>query len=169
MRNKPDRLPFATGFAAFLPADYQKGFSAEWLMGLSPFGDRPCATCYSVREGQWDKAEERSYGAAIAGGRSSDLQEYAADYCLESLFCPKRFVFRQRMSDPPVATCPTCRVPLTRVLSSFSAGIGLAVRSAAAFDPPAGSLSPPETIKNMFGGGLGIRGCGHDQTREGHG
>ena len=42
-----------SSFAAFLPQEYQSGFSAEWLMGLSPFEDTTCAWCYSVRDGKW--------------------------------------------------------------------------------------------------------------------
>jgi putative FmdB family regulatory protein len=93
------------------------------------------------------------------------IYEYVAEHCLESLYCPKRFAFRQRMEDPPVRDCPTCGVPLTRVLSSFSARGDLAAHIAAVTDPPAGSSPPPATIKNMFGGGLGVRGCGHDHSR----
>ncbi len=53
-----------SAFAAFLPSEYQAGFSADWLMGLSPFEDRTCAFCYSVRDGKWvafgpKKPEER--------------------------------------------------------------------------------------------------------------
>jgi hypothetical protein len=66
MRSRPDRqsVPLATGFAAFLPPDYQGGFSSEWLMGLSPFDDRTCVSCYSVQQEQWvtvgpREAEER--------------------------------------------------------------------------------------------------------------
>jgi len=50
------------------------------------------------------------------------LYEYAAAYCLESLFCPKRFCYRQEVGDAPRAACERCGVPLERVLSSFSAG-----------------------------------------------
>ena len=51
-------------FAAFLPQEYQSEFSPDWLMGLSPFEDRTCAFCYSVKDGKWvafgpKKAEER--------------------------------------------------------------------------------------------------------------
>lgn len=53
MNDKQVPAPLATGFAAFLPLEYQDGFSIEWLMGLSPFEDRTCASCYSVRQGQW--------------------------------------------------------------------------------------------------------------------
>ncbi len=43
----------ASSFAAFLPQEYQSGFSSDWLMGLSPFEDRTCAFCYSVKDGKW--------------------------------------------------------------------------------------------------------------------
>jgi hypothetical protein len=54
------------GFAAFLPEQYRGKFSRDWLMGLSPFGDDTCATCISVRQGQWvsfgmREAEERFF------------------------------------------------------------------------------------------------------------
>jgi hypothetical protein len=42
-----------SAFAAFLPPEYQSGFSSDWLMGLSPFEDRTCSRCYSVKEGKW--------------------------------------------------------------------------------------------------------------------
>ena len=53
-----------SSFAKFLPPEYQSGFSSDWLMGLSPFEDRTCAFCYSVKDGKWvafgpKKAEER--------------------------------------------------------------------------------------------------------------
>ncbi|MDR4460272.1 MAG: hypothetical protein MRJ67_07110 [Nitrospirales bacterium] len=46
-------FPVASGFAAFLPAEYREGFSPDWLGGLSPFEDRTCARCFSVRQGEW--------------------------------------------------------------------------------------------------------------------
>ena len=53
-----------SSFADFLPPEYQAGFSSDWLMGLSPFEDRTCAFCYSVKEGKWvafgpKKADEK--------------------------------------------------------------------------------------------------------------
>ena len=65
-----ERTPLAhkggvvSSFAEFLPSEYQSGFSSDWLMGLSPFEDRACVFCYSVRKGKWvsfglKKAEER--------------------------------------------------------------------------------------------------------------
>ena len=53
-----------SSFAAFLPPEYQSGFSSDWLMGLSPFEDLTCAFCYSVKDGKWvafgpKKADER--------------------------------------------------------------------------------------------------------------
>jgi hypothetical protein len=42
-----------SGFASFLPEQYRGEFSQDWLMGLSPFEDNSCATCFSVRRGQW--------------------------------------------------------------------------------------------------------------------
>ncbi|MCY4612299.1 MAG: hypothetical protein OXB94_01570 [Nitrospira sp.] len=64
--DKPSARPagVVSSFAAFLPLEYQSGFSSDWLMGLSPFEDRTCAFCYSVKDGKWvafgpKKAEER--------------------------------------------------------------------------------------------------------------
>ena len=53
-----------SGFTAFLPEQYRGEFLQDWLMGLSPFGDNTCASCFSVRQGQWvsvglREAEER--------------------------------------------------------------------------------------------------------------
>ena len=42
-----------SAFAAFLPQEYQSGFSPDWLLGLSPFEDTTCAFCYSVKDGKW--------------------------------------------------------------------------------------------------------------------
>lgn len=89
------------------------------------------------------------------------IYEYVADYCVQSLFCSKRFVFRQRMDEPPVTACPQCEAPLSRILSSFSAGIGMGANAEAWAKTDAGSDAPPATLKNMFGGGLGDLGCGH--------
>lgn len=89
------------------------------------------------------------------------IYEYVADYCVQSLFCSKRFVFRQRMDEPPVTACPQCEAPLSRILSSFSAGIGMGANAEAWAKTDAGSDAPPATVKNMFGGGLGDLGCGH--------
>ena len=49
-----------SGFAAFLPSEYRGEFSREWLMGLSPFSDDACATCYSVIQGAWVGVGDRS-------------------------------------------------------------------------------------------------------------
>lgn len=87
--------------------------------------------------------------------------EYVADYCVQSLFCSKRFVFRQRMDEPPVTACPQCEAPLSRILSSFSAGIDLCANAEAWAKIDSGSDALPATLKNMFGGGLGDLGCGH--------
>jgi hypothetical protein len=87
--------------------------------------------------------------------------EYVADYCVRSLFCSKRFVFRQRMDEPPMTACPQCEAPLSRILSSFSAGIDMCAKVAARRQIDAGSDAPPATLKNLFGGGLGDLGCGH--------
>ena len=63
--NPPERRTgVVSSFAAFLPPEYQSGFSSDWLMGLSPFEDRTCAYCYSVKDGKWvafglKKADER--------------------------------------------------------------------------------------------------------------
>lgn len=89
------------------------------------------------------------------------LYEYAAAYCLESLFCPKRFCYRQEVSDLPITACERCAAPLERILSSFSAGVDLAAHSRVESGPPIGSVAPAPTVKNIFGGGLGIQGCGH--------
>lgn len=89
------------------------------------------------------------------------IYEYVAEYCVESLYCPKRFAFRQSMNAPPVEACPRCGTELRRILSSFSAGVDLAAHMAGLSDLPADSLAPPATLKNMFGGGLGDLGCGH--------
>jgi DNA-directed RNA polymerase subunit RPC12/RpoP len=87
--------------------------------------------------------------------------EYVADYCVQSLFCSKRFVFCQRMDETPVTACPQCGAPLSRILSSFSAGIDMGAHAAAWAKIDAESDAPPATLKNMFGGGLGDLGCGH--------
>ncbi len=87
--------------------------------------------------------------------------EYVAEYCVQSLFCSKRFVFRQRMDELPMTACPQCGAPLSRILSSFSAGIDLCANAEARAKTDAGSDAPPATLKNMFGGGLGDLGCGH--------
>lgn len=55
-----------SGFAAFLPPEYRGEFSRDWLMGLSPFGDDTCVSCYAVQRGQWvcfgvQEAEERDF------------------------------------------------------------------------------------------------------------
>jgi predicted nucleic acid-binding Zn ribbon protein len=95
-------------------------------------------------------------------GRFMPIYEYQAVYCLQSLFCPKRFSIWQNLSDSRVSECQECRAPLERVMSTFSAGVDVMSHSRAAADPPPGSTAPPPTPKNIYGGGLGIRGCGHD-------
>ncbi len=89
------------------------------------------------------------------------IYEYAAAYCSESLFCPKRFCYRQNMSDLPKLACERCGAPLERVLSSFSAGADMVAKTVALAKTDAHSEAPPATLKNMFGGGLGDLGCGH--------
>lgn len=89
------------------------------------------------------------------------IYEYVAEYCLESLYCPKRFAVRQGMRDSPMLACSRCGVPVDRVLSSFSAGVDMVAKSEACTKTDAGSDAPPATLKNMFGGGLGDLGCGH--------
>ncbi len=89
------------------------------------------------------------------------IYEYVAEYCVKSLYCPKRFAFRQGMSDPPIQICPTCGTQLKRILSPFSAGIDMGANAEAWEKIDAGSDAPPATLKNMFGGGLGDLGCGH--------
>ena len=90
------------------------------------------------------------------------IYEYEAKYCLKSLFCDKRFAFWQNMNDAPVTACHECGAPLEKILSVFSAGADVMAHSRAASDPPPGMMAPPPTLKNIFGGGLGIQGCGHD-------
>lgn len=90
------------------------------------------------------------------------IYEYQASYCLQSLFCSKRFSFWRNMSDPPVTECQECGAPLERVMSTFSAAADILAYGHAVANPPAGSQAPPATQKNIFGGGLGIQGCGHD-------
>ena len=34
------------------------------------------------------------------------IYEYQAEYCLKSLFCPKRFAFWQNMPEPPFESYP---------------------------------------------------------------
>ena len=89
------------------------------------------------------------------------VYEYQAHDCRGPADCPKRFAFWQSMNDHPVTNCVICRAPLERILSLFSAGVGLVARSAGMADAPAGSQAPPATVKNIFGGGLNILGCGH--------
>ena len=91
------------------------------------------------------------------------IYEYAATYCLESLFCQKRFCYRQNLSDLPITACERCAAPLERVLSSFSAGVDMRAKAKAEAwtKTDAHSEAPPATLKNMFGGGLGDLGCGH--------
>ncbi len=89
------------------------------------------------------------------------VYEYQARDCRGPADCPRRFAYRQAMSEPPVVACSICGVALERVLSSFSAGVDLAAHSRADSAPPVGSVAPAPTVKNIFGGGLGIQGCGH--------
>ena len=89
------------------------------------------------------------------------IYEYVAAYCLESLFCPKRFCYRQTLGDLPITACERCTAPLERVLSLFSAGVDMEAKSEAWTKIDAGSDAPPATLKNLFGGGLGDLGCGH--------
>lgn len=89
------------------------------------------------------------------------MYEYVAEHCLESLYCPKRFAFRQSMHAPPVGACPRCGTELRRIQSSFSAGIDMSVNAKAWTTLNAGSDTAPATLKNIFGGGLGDLGCGY--------
>ncbi len=89
------------------------------------------------------------------------IYEYQTRECRGPADCPQRFAFWQSMSDGPVTSCVICRAPLERIPSLFSAGVGLVARSVAMADVPAGSHAPPATVKNIFGGGLNIQGCGH--------
>lgn len=90
------------------------------------------------------------------------IYEYQARDCQGPADCPKRFAFWQSMNDHPVTNCVICGAPLERIPSLFSAGVGLVARSVGMADVPAGSQAPPATVKNIFGGGLNIQGCGHD-------
>lgn len=97
------------------------------------------------------------------------IYEYQAEYCLKSPLCPKQFSFWQNMHDAPVTACRECGAPLEKILSVFSAGADVIAHSRASSDPPPGSTAPPPTLKNIHGGGLGIKGCGHDcRTHGGH-
>lgn len=89
------------------------------------------------------------------------VYEYQAAECRGPADCPRRFAYRQGMGAPPVVACSVCGVALERVLSSFSAGVDLAAHSRVDSGPPPGSEAPPATVKNIFGGGLRIQGCGH--------
>ncbi len=89
------------------------------------------------------------------------IYEYQSRDCRGPSDCPKRFAFWQSMNDSPIANCVICRAPLERIPSLFSAGVGFIARSAAMSNPPAESQAPPATVKNIFGGGLGIQACGH--------
>jgi predicted nucleic acid-binding Zn ribbon protein len=89
------------------------------------------------------------------------LYEYVAAYCLESLFCPKRFYYRQNLSALSITACEGCTAPLERILSSFSAGVDMRAKAEAWTKTDAGSDAPPATLKNLFGGGLGALGCGY--------
>ncbi|MFO0773187.1 MAG: hypothetical protein U0172_00805 [Nitrospiraceae bacterium] len=50
-----------SGFAAFLPPEYQGEFSREWIMGLSPFDDQTCRQCWTVQGGQWIEVGDRPF------------------------------------------------------------------------------------------------------------
>lgn len=89
------------------------------------------------------------------------IYEYVTEHCLESLFCPKRFCYRQNVSDQPKAVCERCGAPLERVLSSFSTDTDMVAGTVARAKTDARSQAPPATLKNIFGGGLGDLGCGH--------
>ncbi len=52
-------------FQAFLPKEYQEGFSRDWLMGLSPFDDRTYGQCLTVLDGQWIGIRRPSVAAAL--------------------------------------------------------------------------------------------------------
>lgn len=88
------------------------------------------------------------------------IYEYVADYCVQSLFCSKRFVFRQRMNEPPVTACPQCEAPLSRILSSFSAGIDMGANAEAWEKIDAGSDAPPATLKTCLVADLATSGAG---------
>ncbi|MEW6248430.1 MAG: zinc ribbon domain-containing protein [Nitrospirota bacterium] len=94
------------------------------------------------------------------------IYEYQAEQCLGPKDCPQRFAFRQTMNEPPVTRCRVCGTAMTRILSSFSAGAGTFACEAAEAGPAHGSCAPPATLKNMFGGGLRIVGCGHAHGRD---
>lgn len=77
-------------------------------------------------------------------------------------FVPRNSPFGRTCLTPPVTDCPECGVPLERVMSTFSAAVDALAHGRAVANPPTGSLAPPATLKNVYGGGLGIQGCGHD-------
>ncbi|MFO0773193.1 MAG: zinc ribbon domain-containing protein [Nitrospiraceae bacterium] len=89
------------------------------------------------------------------------IYEYVAHECGGPADCPRRFALWQRMGTADVVRCDLCRAPLTRVLSTFSASVDAAARSAEAAAAQVRASGPPATLHNMFGGGLGIRGCGY--------
>lgn len=93
------------------------------------------------------------------------IYEYIAEKCRLVPPCAGRRAFLQGINDAPKQACPDCGAPLERVLSSFATGgVGPGTdgdgRNAASESP--GGSPPPPTMKNIFGGGLGIAGCGHD-------
>ncbi|MYJ54153.1 MAG: hypothetical protein F4090_04485 [Nitrospira sp. SB0672_bin_25] len=85
------------------------------------------------------------------------IYEYQAEYCLKSLFCPKRFAFWQNMQDAPVTACRECGAPLEKTLSVFSAGADVMAQSRASSDPPPDSTAPPPTLKTFTVAGWAYR------------
>lgn len=106
------------------------------------------------------------------------IYEYITEECRLAPPCAGRRAFLQGINDAPKQACPECGAPLKRVLSSFATGGderrdqraeggGTQRSSQPGPTSPAGSATskgeaaPPPTMKNIFGGGLGISGCGH--------
>lgn len=105
------------------------------------------------------------------------IYEYITEECRLAPPCAGRRAFLQGINDAPKQACPECGAPLKRVLSSFATGGerrdqraeggGTQRSSQPGPTSPAGSTTskgeaaPPPTMKNIFGGGLGISGCGH--------
>ena len=92
------------------------------------------------------------------------IYEYIAEECRLVPACAGRRAFLQGINDAPKQACPDCGTPLERVLSSFATGgmgLGTDGDSRNAAPESAGGSPPPPTMKNIFGGGLGIDGCGH--------
>ena len=105
------------------------------------------------------------------------IYEYIAEACRLVPPCAGRRAFLQGIYEAPKEDCPECGAALKRVLSSFATGGergdqrvegGRTQRSSqpgpeglSGSATSNGETAPPPTMKNIFGGGLGIAGCGH--------